>query len=98
MRRREFIGLLGGAAGGLICANVFAAQKAPIARIGFLAIFPPPNTWLQYDLRALGWRDGENLQIEIRSSNGEIAGLPSHRERRGCRRVLFRGGYFPSAT
>jgi putative ABC transport system substrate-binding protein len=76
MRRREFIGLLGGAAGAWICTDVFAAQKAPIARIGFLAIFPPPNTWLQYDLRALGWRDGENLQIEIRSSNGEIAGLP----------------------
>jgi hypothetical protein len=28
------------------------------------------------DLHALGWREGENLQIEIRSSNGELASLP----------------------
>jgi putative ABC transport system substrate-binding protein len=27
-------------------------------------------------LRALGWREGENLQIELRSSNGELASLP----------------------
>jgi putative ABC transport system substrate-binding protein len=27
-------------------------------------------------LRALGWREGENLQIEIRSSNGDLASLP----------------------
>ena len=39
MRRREFIGLLGGAAAAWTCADVFAAQKSPIARIGFL-------TWL----------------------------------------------------
>jgi putative tryptophan/tyrosine transport system substrate-binding protein len=76
MRRRDFIALLGGAAAALNSSDVFAAQKSPIARIGFLALIPPPNTWLQYDLRALGWRDGENLQIEIRSSNGEIASLP----------------------
>ena len=30
MRRREFIGLLGGVAGALTCADVFAAQKSPI--------------------------------------------------------------------
>ena len=100
MRRREFIGLLGGAAGGLICANVFAAQKAPIARIGYLLVVPPPTEccvtpecksvrWqacpppspcgpclLASDLHALGWREGENLQIEIRSSNGDLAMLP----------------------
>ena len=42
MRRREFIGLLSGAAAAWTCANVFAAQKSPMARIGFLGIGPLP--------------------------------------------------------
>jgi putative ABC transport system substrate-binding protein len=42
MRRREFIGLLGSAAGAWICTDVFAAQKSPIARIGFLRVSAPP--------------------------------------------------------
>ena len=42
MRRREFIGLLGGAAGAWTCADVFAAQKSPLARIGFLNMAAPP--------------------------------------------------------
>jgi ABC-type uncharacterized transport system substrate-binding protein len=88
--------LLGGAAGAWTCADTFAAQKSPIARIGILSIAPPsieccatpecksdrrepylnPACWLPYDLNALGWREGENLQIEIRSSQGDLASLP----------------------
>ena len=48
MRRREFIGLLGGAAGALTCADVFAAQKSPIARIGFLEHWSTPNRVLRH--------------------------------------------------
>ena len=33
-------------------------------------------TWLSVDLNALGWREGENLQIAARSSNGDLASLP----------------------
>jgi hypothetical protein len=40
MRRREFIRLLGGALGAFTDANVFAAQKSPIARIGYLSVVP----------------------------------------------------------
>jgi putative ABC transport system substrate-binding protein len=89
VRRREFIGLLCGAAGAWTCPDLFAAQKSPIARIGLLCIPPlpgdpecnenyaaPVNCWLSVDLRAFGWRKGENLQIEIRSSNGDLASLP----------------------
>jgi putative ABC transport system substrate-binding protein len=98
MRRREFIGLLAGAAGALSCANVFAAQKSPIARVGYLGVVPPPteccvtpecksvrwqacqtpcgSCFLASVLHALGWREGENLQIEMRSSNGDLTGLP----------------------
>jgi putative tryptophan/tyrosine transport system substrate-binding protein len=32
--------------------------------------------FLASDLHALGWREGANLQIEIRSSNGDLANLP----------------------
>jgi putative ABC transport system substrate-binding protein len=88
MRRREFIGLLGGLAGALTCADVFAAQKSPLARVGFLSIFPLPECksfhpeafqdppcLLELELRALGWREGENLQIERRFADGDPAKL-----------------------
>ena len=90
MRRRDFIGLLGGVAGALTCADVFAAQKSRIARIGLLSVSPfdteckslradayrDPPCWLLSDLRALGWREGENLQIEMRLGNDDPASLP----------------------
>jgi putative tryptophan/tyrosine transport system substrate-binding protein len=37
----------------------------------------PLNCWLSVDLNALGWREGENLQIAARSSNGDLASLPA---------------------
>jgi putative tryptophan/tyrosine transport system substrate-binding protein len=95
MRRSDFIGLLVGAAVASTCAHVFAAQKSPIARIGYLVSSPQPieccitpecksvreacqslcpPCLLLSGLRALGWRDGENLQIEVRS--GDLANLP----------------------
>jgi putative tryptophan/tyrosine transport system substrate-binding protein len=89
MRRREFIGLLGGVAGVLTCADVFAAQKSPLARIGILStgtfqecnsshpeLFQDPPCLLARELRALGWREGENLQIERRFADGDRASLP----------------------
>src|SRR6516225_6053681 len=100
MRRREFIGLLGGTAGAWICAGAFAAQKSPKARIGILSLgpgsVPPPKAccatpecksfrpdayqdptcFEPYDLNALGWREGGNLQVELRTSHGDLAILP----------------------
>jgi putative ABC transport system substrate-binding protein len=85
MRRRDFIGLLGGVAGALTCADVFAAQKSPIARIGILCIPPLPDCkshpqdppcLIVPELRALGWREGENLQIEWRFADYDPAGVP----------------------
>ena len=48
MRRREFIGLVAGAAGAWTCADVFAAQKSPIARIGYLSTAATPNRVLRH--------------------------------------------------
>ena len=97
MRRRDFIILISGAAAALTCANVFAAQNSPIARLGSLWIVPVPIEccvtpecrsvrWdcqspcapclLASGLRAFGWREGENLQIELRHGSGDLAKLP----------------------
>jgi putative tryptophan/tyrosine transport system substrate-binding protein len=93
MRRREFIGLLGSTAAAWTCGDVFAAQKSPIARLGFLSMsmlprpaveckssrpdeYQDPTCWLAYDLNALGWREGENMQLEIRYGTGDPASLP----------------------
>jgi hypothetical protein len=84
MRRREFIGLLGGVAGALTCADAFAAQKSPIARIGFLGISPfgcesfqQDSCWIGSDLRALGWLEGKNLHVESRFADHDPAKLPA---------------------
>jgi putative tryptophan/tyrosine transport system substrate-binding protein len=79
MRRRDFITLLGGAAVAWTRAATFAAQKSPTARIGILVVGTPPIEWmnvLKAGLHALGWREGENLQIEERHGNGDAASLP----------------------
>jgi hypothetical protein len=80
MRRRDFIGLLGAIAGGWTCAKTVAARTLPTARIGILVLGGTlPIEWmniLKAGLHALGWREGENLQIEERHGNGDAASLP----------------------
>jgi len=76
VNRRDFVILVGGAASAFTCAKALAAKT--MARIGVLAI--PPKDMLPDQLtpalNALGWRDGETCQIEVRSANGDIASLP----------------------
>ena len=56
MRRREFIGLLGGAAGALTYADVFAAQKSPMARIGYLIVGGlPTECCVTPECKSLRW-------------------------------------------
>ena len=72
MRRREFISLLGGA----LTAWPFAAQaqqREQMRRIGVLIGFaesdPDVQSWLaafRGALAKLGWREGNNLRIELR--------------------------------
>ena len=79
MRRRDFITWLGGAAGAWTCADLFAAQSSRMARVGILGLFPTPIEEIdpfKTGLHGLGWREGENLQIEERYGNGDSAGLP----------------------
>jgi putative tryptophan/tyrosine transport system substrate-binding protein len=73
MRRREFITLVGGAAGWPLAAQ--AQQSAKIPRIGLLSPFSPSDTapWHQaflQGLNALGWVEGKNIIIEYRWAEG----------------------------
>jgi putative tryptophan/tyrosine transport system substrate-binding protein len=68
MRRREFIGIVGGAAAWSRCAR--AQQPAGrVWRIGFLAVTPPTPAMvsaLRDGLRERGYLEGKNLYIDVR--------------------------------
>ena len=74
MRRREFITLLGGAAASVARPlGVGAQQNEPMRRIGVLMAYAESNSEAQAELAAfrealqkLGWREGRNIEIEIR--------------------------------
>ena len=83
MRRREFIGLLGGAAAWphVACAQprermrrigILTAQAESDPAIkGYLAVFAK-------GLYSLGWSEGRNLRIEIRMADGDAGRLNAH--------------------
>jgi ABC-type uncharacterized transport system substrate-binding protein len=83
VRRREFIGLLGGAAASAGLPPMARAQSPmKLRRLGVLSqtsagTHPTPlfQGFLQ-GLRELGWVDGHNLVIEWRFSEGSIEPLP----------------------
>jgi putative ABC transport system substrate-binding protein len=77
MRRRDVIGLLGGAAAGLPLA-ARAQQLGRVRQIGVLQAVAPNDPegpirmagFLQV-LRQLGWTEGRNLRIDIRWASGD---------------------------
>jgi putative ABC transport system substrate-binding protein len=71
MRRREFIGLVGGAAAWPLAAR--AQQGERLRRIGFLTGAdendPVAKTYvsaLTQSLAGLGWTDGRNVRMDLR--------------------------------
>jgi putative ABC transport system substrate-binding protein len=73
MRRRDFVTLLGGAAALPLAAQ--AQQSTRVATIGFLGATSRSTqgqiaSELVQRLRELGWRDGQNLVIEVRWAEG----------------------------
>lgn len=74
MRRREFIGLVGGAA---LWPVARAQQPTKVPRIGVLLISgPEPMGPFRESLRDLGYAEGRNIEIEVRSAQSQVARLP----------------------
>ena len=75
MKRREFITLLGGAAAWPIAAH--AQQPTKVPRIGVLLVSgPEPLGPFREALRDLGYAEGKNIQIEVRSAQSHVTRLP----------------------
>src|SRR6516165_7902467 len=82
MRRREFLGFLGGMAAASIYRPPAARAQPKVGRLGVLSqgstsTHPSPmfRTFRQ-GLRDLGWVEGQNLAIEWRFSEGSAEPLP----------------------
>ena len=77
MKRREFIMLLGGAAAWPLAAR---AQQPKVPRIGVLALTQEDarlfGKELREGLRELGFVEGQNYSIEVRSADGSANVLP----------------------
>jgi putative ABC transport system substrate-binding protein len=81
MRRREFIGLLGGAAAWPFAAAAQAPDR--IVRIGYLDVRDARQwtegrgRYFREGLRDLGYIEGKNLRFELRFADGDESRLPA---------------------
>jgi ABC-type uncharacterized transport system substrate-binding protein len=79
MRRREFLAALGGAA---VAWPLASRAAGGMYRIGILETLPPDRNKANYGallrgLHAHGYIEGQNLQIEYRSANGQADRFPA---------------------
>jgi putative ABC transport system substrate-binding protein len=76
MRRREFITLLGGTVAAWPLA-ARAQQPTKVPRIGVLLVSgTEPMGPFREALRDLGYAEGMNIQIEVRSAQSQVTRLP----------------------
>ena len=85
MRRREFLTLLGAAAGWPVGAR--AQQSKPAPRVGVLMTVAENDpdsrrriAAFREGLRALGWVEGQNVAIEYRWAAGEVGRIQQYAE------------------
>lgn len=78
MRRRDFLGIVGGASASVPLAR---AQQAKVHVIGILVLGnPDPADFLaviREELATLGYVEGRNCRYEVRSAEGKAAQLPA---------------------
>ena len=82
MQRREFITLFGGAAAAWPLAARAQQPAGRVYRVGYFAITSRERSLrlmkaFEEGLRSLGYRVGENVVIEYRFADGEMARLPA---------------------
>src|SRR5262245_51493488 len=79
MRRRQFLGILSGAAASL--PTMAYAQRTERPKIvGMVSAFSPSDITplleaFKVKLRELGWKEGVNVQFDIRLASGDLAAL-----------------------
>jgi putative ABC transport system substrate-binding protein len=83
LRRRQFITLLGGAAAWPLASR--AQQTDGIRRVGVIVNFAADDpethsrlTALLHELQSLGWTNGRNIHIDIRSSASEAERIQNY--------------------
>ena len=80
MRRRDFIGLAGGAAAAIVAPRTAWTQPAKMPRVGVLLYSNPqadPNAEsFRRGMRELGYVDGRNIAIEYHFAEGKPERLP----------------------
>ena len=91
MRRREFLGVLGGAAVAWPLA-ARAQQRSAVRHIGvFLGLATGPEDPgaaeilrpLRTSMQDAGWTEGKNVRFDVRYGSGDLAKI-EHRGRRAC--------------
>src|SRR4029453_18105399 len=80
MRRREFLGILGGAAVWTVASKAQQAER--VRRVGILSILGPDDpegqarrAVFEQTLQQLGWTVGRDLKIETRQIGGDVDSL-----------------------
>jgi len=76
MRRRELLGLLGAAVVGFPLDAY--AQPSRLPKIGVLLVGNREPFWREFTegLREIGYVDGQNLDLIVRSAQGKLNALP----------------------
>ena len=85
MRRRDFIGALGGAVAWPIMARAQQGQRVPLICILEAISADTPGSKTRYaafleGLQQLGWTSGHNVRIEVRYAEGDEAALRKYAE------------------
>ena len=76
MRRRDFIALVGGAATWPVGVRAQQSEKVPTVGILTPHLLDPAHARFFDQLRELGYEDGRNVRLLVRSADAKVERLP----------------------